>query len=98
MERVNKKVVLVAIDESEDSLYALSWAIDHLFQVPVLLQYPHEVAAGTKLVVVHAYPHVHSYIHSAGPGSNCLFLSVIVYLLHSVSGFHVCIQLNLCLI
>ncbi|KAF3326685.1 universal stress protein A-like protein [Carex littledalei] len=65
METINKKVVMVAVDESQESLYALSWAIDHLFTVPTT---SHEVAAGgTSLVVMHAQPPVHNYIHSVGP-------------------------------
>lgn len=68
METINKKVVVVAVDESQESLYALSWAIDHLFPVPTT---SHEVAAGsTSLKVLHVQPPVHNYIHSVGPGSN----------------------------
>jgi hypothetical protein len=87
MERINKKVLVVAVDESQESLYALSWAIHHLFRVLVQRQDPHEAAAGTKLVVLHAYPPVHNYIHSVGPGLNSLFPLVIVYLLNFVLGF-----------
>ncbi|KAJ4767830.1 Adenine nucleotide alpha hydrolases-like superfamily protein [Rhynchospora pubera] len=68
MERMNRKVVMVAVDESQESLYALSWAIDHLFPAPMTPQDTHEVAPGaTILVILHVQPPVHNHIHSVGP-------------------------------
>ncbi|KAJ3702420.1 hypothetical protein LUZ61_006125 [Rhynchospora tenuis] len=67
MERMNRKVVMVAVDESQESLYALSWAIEHLFPAPMTPQDPYEVVIGTALVVLHVQPPVHNHIHSVGP-------------------------------
>ena len=58
-----KPAVVVAIDESEHSYYALEWALDHFFsgsagQSPLF-----------SLVIVHAKPSPASVIGLAGPGS-----------------------------
>ncbi|XP_042475197.1 universal stress protein PHOS34-like [Macadamia integrifolia] len=56
-----KPVMVVGIDESEISFYALDWALDHFF-VPFASNPPF------KLVVVHAKPFPTSVIGIAGPG------------------------------
>lgn len=52
-------VMIVAIDESEHSAYALKWTLDHFFNNnnPVF-----------KLVLLHARPSATSSVGLAGPG------------------------------
>jgi len=55
----SKPVMLVAIDESDHSAYALKWTLDHFFSTnnPVF-----------KLVLIHARPAATSSVGLAGPG------------------------------
>ncbi|XP_062144799.1 universal stress protein PHOS34-like [Alnus glutinosa] len=57
-----KQVMVVGIDDSEQSIYALEWTLDHLF-VPCASNPPF------KLVIVHAKPTPTSAIGLAGPGA-----------------------------
>ncbi|GAB2281580.1 hypothetical protein Dimus_016160, partial [Dionaea muscipula] len=57
-----KPVMLVGIDDSEHSFYALEWALDHFFA-------PHAPNFPFKLIVVHAKPSPSSAIGLAGPGA-----------------------------
>jgi len=61
-----KQVVVIGIDDSDHSFYALEWALDHFF-APYAPNFPF------SLVIVHAKPSPASAIGLAGPG-NC-FLS-----------------------
>ncbi|KAL8143069.1 hypothetical protein V2J09_016101 [Rumex salicifolius] len=58
---VEKPVMLVAIDESEHSFYALEWTLDHFF-VPHAPNFPFD------LIVIHAKPSPAASIGYAGPG------------------------------
>jgi hypothetical protein len=58
-----KQVMVVGIDDSEHSSYALGWTLDHFF-VPCASN------PTFKLVVVHAKPTPTSAVGLAGPG-NC---------------------------
>ncbi|KAI3942420.1 hypothetical protein MKW98_013072 [Papaver atlanticum] len=64
-----KSVVVVGIDDSEQSIYALEWALDHFF-----------VPLGSdsifKLVIVHAQPTPSSVVGLAGPGAADVFAIV----------------------
>lgn len=62
-----KQVMLVAIDDSEHSTYALKWTLDHFFitENPVF-----------KLVLVHARPSATSAVGLAGPGN---YASILPY-------------------
>ncbi|KAK3021039.1 hypothetical protein RJ639_047286 [Escallonia herrerae] len=57
-----KSVMVVAIDDSEHSFYALDWTLDHFF-TPFVPNSPY------KLVIVHAKPTPASAIGLAGPGA-----------------------------
>ncbi|XP_054825047.1 universal stress protein PHOS34-like [Prosopis cineraria] len=57
-----KQVMMVAIDESEHSAYALKWTLDHFF-TPT----PNPLF---KLILVHARPSAISAVGLAGPGAN----------------------------
>jgi hypothetical protein len=58
-----KQVMVVGMDDSEQSIYALEWTLDHLF-VPCASNPPF------KLVIVHAKPTPTSAIGLAGPGTH----------------------------
>ncbi|XP_057248554.1 uncharacterized protein LOC104905637 [Beta vulgaris subsp. vulgaris] len=57
-----KPVMLVGIDESEESFYALEWTLDHLF-TPCAPNFPF------KLFLVYAKPPPTSSIGLTGPGA-----------------------------
>ncbi|KAL6968517.1 hypothetical protein U1Q18_034321 [Sarracenia purpurea var. burkii] len=57
-----KPVIVVGIDDSEHSFYALEWALDHFFT-------PYAPISPFNLVVVHAKPSPVSAIGLAGPGT-----------------------------
>lgn len=60
--------VLVPVDESEGSLYALRWAVDHLFDnYPAGLEPPEQEQAAVTLVNVQ--PIFQPFIYPAGPGN-----------------------------
>ncbi|KAA8543101.1 hypothetical protein F0562_021404 [Nyssa sinensis] len=61
MATTKKSVMLVGIDNSERSFYALEWILDHFF-TPLAPNSPF------SLVIVHAKPSVSSYIGFSGPG------------------------------
>lgn len=63
-----KQVMVVGIDDSAHSLYALEWTLDHLL-VPIS-----PVNSPFKLIVVHAKPSASSAISLAGPGNWFHFL------------------------
>ncbi|XP_052206896.1 universal stress protein A-like protein [Diospyros lotus] len=56
-----KQVMLVGVDDSERSFYALQWTLDHFFHSPS--------ASPFKLVVVHAKSIPISAISLGGPGA-----------------------------
>ncbi|XP_030948320.1 universal stress protein PHOS32-like [Quercus lobata] len=57
-----KQVMVVGIDDSERSTYALEWTLDHFF-APYASDHPF------KLVLVHSKPTPFSAIGIAGPGA-----------------------------
>lgn len=57
----DKSVMVVGVDDSEHSFYALDWTLDHFFV-------PFAGAAPFKLVIVHAKPSPASAIGLGGPG------------------------------
>ncbi|XP_052192054.1 universal stress protein PHOS34 [Diospyros lotus] len=57
-----KQVVVIGIDDSDHSFYALEWALDHFF-APYAPNFPF------SLVIVHAKPSPASAIGLAGPGA-----------------------------
>ena len=61
-----KPVMVVAIDDSEHSTYALEWTLDHFF-TPYASNHPF------KLVLVHAKPTASTSVGLAGPGKNSNF-------------------------
>ncbi|KAH7864182.1 hypothetical protein Vadar_026715 [Vaccinium darrowii] len=62
MATTEKPVMVVGIDESEQSIYALEWALDHFFA-------PHAPNLHFNLVVVHAKPSPISVVGIGGPGT-----------------------------
>uniref|UniRef100_A0A6M2F4X2 UspA domain-containing protein n=1 Tax=Populus davidiana TaxID=266767 RepID=A0A6M2F4X2_9ROSI len=63
MATLEKKVMVVGIDDSEHSTYALEWTLDHFF-TPSLGS-----NSLFKLVVVYAKPSASSAVGFAGPGA-----------------------------
>ncbi|EHA8586389.1 universal stress protein PHOS34 [Cocos nucifera] len=62
MEMAGKKqVVLVAVDESNESMHALEWAVEHLFSSA-------SVAANFKIILIHVKPPPVSILRISGPG------------------------------
>uniref|UniRef100_A0A2P2M1B0 UspA domain-containing protein n=1 Tax=Rhizophora mucronata TaxID=61149 RepID=A0A2P2M1B0_RHIMU len=61
-EAQEKEVMVVAIDESDHSMYALEWAVDHFF-APFAPNYPF------KLLLLHAKSTASSIVGLAGPGA-----------------------------
>ena len=56
-----KQVMVVGIDDSEHSMYALEWTLDHFFA-------PFASNPPFKLFIVHAKPSASSVVGLAGPG------------------------------
>uniref|UniRef100_A0A2P2M1C6 UspA domain-containing protein n=1 Tax=Rhizophora mucronata TaxID=61149 RepID=A0A2P2M1C6_RHIMU len=80
-EAQEKQVMMVGIDESDQSIYALEWVVDHFF-ASFAPNYPFQ------LLIVHAKPTVSSVIGLLGPGSvtsfrqNLLFPSCLTFKNH----------------
>lgn len=66
-----KSVMVIAVDDSEHSFYALEWTLDHFF-TPSLTNCPF------KLIIVHAKPTASSVIGAAGPGIFILFRNFVL--------------------
>ncbi|XP_057485439.1 universal stress protein PHOS34-like [Actinidia eriantha] len=58
---VAKQVMVVGLDDSDHSFYALEWILEHFFDPPQ--------SSAFKLVIVHARSAPTSYIGLAGPGA-----------------------------
>lgn len=65
MADIEKQVMVVGVEESEQSTYALEWTLDHFFA-------PFASIKPFKLVVVHAKPTATSAVGLAGPGTYAL--------------------------
>ncbi|KAK9906055.1 hypothetical protein M0R45_000099 [Rubus argutus] len=70
-----KLMAMVAVDESDWSFYALSWALDHLF-----INAPRTVETGErqegdlwKVTVVHVTEPFHHFLYPAGPGGGTYY-------------------------
>uniref|UniRef100_A0A0C9RJW2 TSA: Wollemia nobilis Ref_Wollemi_Transcript_14145_570 transcribed RNA sequence n=1 Tax=Wollemia nobilis TaxID=56998 RepID=A0A0C9RJW2_9CONI len=62
MAEVEKKSIVVAVDDSEQSVYALEWTLDHLIT-------SFHGNSPFKLFLVHARPIATSVLHIVGPGA-----------------------------
>lgn len=62
-EEKSKTKVLVAMDESDGSFYALKWALDHFFWYPIQ---PDQEPG--MIILVHVQPIFQPFIYPAGPG------------------------------
>lgn len=69
--------MLVPIDESDGSFYALRWALDHLFGAGLEAAAEQEQAAVT---LVNVQPVFQPFIYPAGPGSNISFNLVFYFI------------------
>ncbi|KAL0391114.1 UNVERIFIED_CONTAM: hypothetical protein Scaly_0468500 [Sesamum calycinum] len=59
---MEKSVMVVGLDDSDHSFYALEWTLQHFFS-------PSPENSPFKLVIVHAKPSALTAIGLAGPGS-----------------------------
>lgn len=69
-----KSVMVVGIDDSEHSFYALEWALDHFFT-------PSAPNSPYKLFIVHAKPTAASVVGLAGPGTYYFIHTCIISLI-----------------
>lgn len=60
-----KMKVLVAVEETEGSLYALSWALDNLFTSAS--DVPDKTESLGRLVLIHAQQPLQHFMHPVGP-------------------------------
>jgi len=79
-ERRMKMKVMVAIDESDGSFYALKWALDNLFNVMTTMEGTSSENEGL-VFLVHVEPIFHNYVHPIGPGGAGSYLLLSPYLL-----------------
>jgi len=79
-ERRMKMKVMVAIDESDGSFYALKWALDNLFNVMTTMEGTSSENEG-MVFLVHVEPIFHNYVHPIGPGGAGSYLLLSPYLL-----------------
>ncbi|KAG8376859.1 hypothetical protein BUALT_Bualt09G0107700 [Buddleja alternifolia] len=68
-----KMKVLVAVDDSDESFYALRWALDNLFSsnnylVSAGLEHHEELQESDTITLVHVQPVFQPFIYPAGPG------------------------------
>lgn len=69
-----KMKVMVAVDESEGSFYALSWALDHLFSGPT----PADNEKHGRVTVVTVQQPFQHYAFPSGPGgAGYLFIDLL---------------------
>jgi len=59
--------VMVGVDESDGSLYALKWAIDNLFTAMATVGEATEENEG-MVFLLHVEPKVHNFVYPVGPG------------------------------
>lgn len=87
-EEMRKMKVMVAVDESEGSFYALRWALDHLFR-------GHTFEANDRLgrvTVVHVQQPFQQYVFPAGPGGSGPAISI--YIINTTHCFRCRIYLR----
>ncbi|XP_024924825.1 universal stress protein PHOS34 isoform X1 [Ziziphus jujuba] len=71
-----KMKVMVALDDSDSSFYALTWALDHLFTTSIGVaaapakEFPEEV---DMLFLVHVQQPFHHYAYPVGPGGTAIY-------------------------
>ncbi|OWM78991.1 universal stress protein A-like protein isoform X2 [Punica granatum] len=70
-EEIRKMKVMVALDESDGSFYALRWTLDHLFRGRTL----EENDRLGRVTVVHVQQPFQQYVFPAGPGGSAFYAS-----------------------
>ncbi|XP_027364286.1 uncharacterized protein LOC113871391 [Abrus precatorius] len=69
--------VMVGIDESDGSFYALKWAIDNLFTTMATVgEATHENEG--MVFLIHVEPKVHNYVYPVGPGGAAFYPASVV--------------------
>ena len=75
-----EQVMVVGIDDSQHSTYALEWTFDHFFTLPPGSNSPF------KVVVVHAKPSATSVVSLAGPGTYLFSTLLILFISSALSS------------
>ena len=81
MATLEKQVMVVGIDDSEHSTYALEWTLDHFF-TPSLGS-----NSLFKLVVVYAKPSASSAVGFAGPGTSLFIYFPLSFFKNNIQCF-----------
>ena len=71
---MDKSVMVVGIDDSDHSLYALEWTLKHFFS-------PAPEKSPFKLVIVHAKPSATTAVGLTGPGTSFFNFLILTRLL-----------------
>ncbi|ESW17742.1 hypothetical protein PHAVU_007G264400 [Phaseolus vulgaris] len=69
--------VMVGVDESDGSLYALKWAIDNLFTAMATVGEATEENEG-MVFLLHVEPKVHNFVYPVGPGGAAFYPANVV--------------------
>ncbi|CAI8602311.1 unnamed protein product [Vicia faba] len=78
MKRMKMKV-MVAIDDSDGSLYALKWALENLFSVMTSMEDDATSSENEGMVfLVHVEPTFQNYVHAIGPGGAAFYPAFVV--------------------
>ncbi|XP_058728372.1 uncharacterized protein LOC131600190 isoform X1 [Vicia villosa] len=73
MKRMKMKV-MVAIDDSDGSLYALKWALENLFNVMTIMEDNATSSENEGMVfLAHVEPNFQNYVHAIGPGGAAFY-------------------------
>ncbi|XP_060668740.1 uncharacterized protein LOC107405392 isoform X2 [Ziziphus jujuba] len=84
-----KMKVMVALDDSDSSFYALTWALDHLFTTSIGVaaapakEFPEEV---DMLFLVHVQQPFHHYAYPVGPGGTGLSCARLIRPIYATSS------------
>ena len=106
--RMSKLKVMVAMDESDCSFYALKWTVDHVFGTAAVATPSLEEASPEEVdmvILVHVQQPFQHYGFPAGPGGSGLYsaclggriIIIIIYpfLFHSYSYDHIIYEYNM---
>ncbi|RDY05154.1 Universal stress protein A-like protein, partial [Mucuna pruriens] len=77
-ERRMRMKVMVAIDESSGSFYALKWALDNLLTAMATVGEATSSQNDGMLFLVHVDPKVHNYVYPVGPGGAAFYPTTVV--------------------
>ncbi|CAK8571256.1 unnamed protein product [Lathyrus sativus] len=77
-EKRMKMKVMVAIDDSDGSLYALKWALENLFDVMTSMEEATSSENEGMVFLVHVEPTFQNYVHAIGPAGAAFYPASVV--------------------